>query len=92
MMGVDNWLQWAAWFVKYFLFVGVINVVMTILFFVEFGSSAVLKSADVTLFFVFLMLYATHVILMCFALAVFFTSRELTFQPLPLASHTTMSD
>ena len=75
-MGVDNWLQWLAWFLKYLLFVGVINVVITILVFVDFKSGAVYQHADASLFLVFIMLYATNVILMCFALAVFFTSRK----------------
>ena len=35
LMGLSNWLHWSAWFSKYFVFMLIAAVIMTILFIVE---------------------------------------------------------
>ena len=35
MMGLSNWLHWLAWFVKYFLFLSISCIVMSVLFKIE---------------------------------------------------------
>ena len=76
-MGMPGWLHWAAWFCKYFSFLMINVVVMTVFYSLDFGKGAVVNKMDPSLLLVFFILYTISVILFCFAVSVFFSSGEL---------------
>lgn len=72
MMGLNNWLHWSAWFVKYFLFMLITVGVMTIFLCIDTERGPVIGETSPSVVFVFLMLYAICTISYCFAVSVFF--------------------
>lgn len=72
MMGINNWLHWMAWFVKYFLFLLITVSIMTLFLCIETGKGPVIGKTDPSIVFVFLMVYAVSAISFCFAVSVFF--------------------
>jgi ATP-binding cassette subfamily A (ABC1) protein 3 len=68
MMGVQGWMQWAAWFLQYFLFLFVS--VVLICGVAKLGN--VLEHTDGSLFFVFMLLFAVATINFMFFISVFF--------------------
>eukprot|EP00051_Salpingoeca_urceolata_P027249 m.480607 g.480607 ORF g.480607 m.480607 type:complete len:1709 (+) comp21902_c0_seq1:465-5591(+) len=70
MMGLRNFIHWAAWFVQYFLFLMIGVVLMTILM----SAGKLLKFSDMSIIFVYLMLYAVSTIALCFFISVFFST------------------
>ena len=72
-MGLQGWLHWAAWFAKYFSFLLIDNCFITTIFYTETSNGAVFNYTSPTIFFVFLMIYSTAVIWLCFAVSVFFS-------------------
>ena len=80
LMGMPGWLQWAAWFFKYLSFFMIPILVMTIAYtLVDFGRGTVINKMDPSLFFVFLLIYTSTVIMFCFAVSVFFSQGELNW-------------
>ena len=77
LMGFRNWLHWAAWFTKYFTFLLIHVIVMTIMFCVDLGSGAILNETDPSLLLVFLLVYTIASILFAMAVAVFFNTGKL---------------
>lgn len=74
MMGLSNWLHWTAWFIKFFVFLLISTILMTILYTVPVGpQGAIFKSSAPTVIFVFLLLYAVSTIALSFAVSVFFS-------------------
>eukprot|EP00057_Strongylocentrotus_purpuratus_P033371 XP_791165.4 PREDICTED: ATP-binding cassette sub-family A member 3 [Strongylocentrotus purpuratus] len=74
MMGLSNWLHWMAWFIKFFVFLLISTIFMTILYTVPVGpQGAIFKSSEPTVIFVFLLLYAVSTIALSFAVSVFFS-------------------
>ena len=76
LMGLRNWLHWCAWFTKYFTFLLIHVIVMTLLYSIDLGDGAVVNLMDPSLLFVFFIVYTISVILFTFAIAVFFSSGE----------------
>jgi ATP-binding cassette subfamily A (ABC1) protein 3 len=72
MMGVNNWLHWAAWFVKYFLFLLITVAIMTLFLCIQTKKGPVIGKTDPSIVFVFLMVYSICTISFCFAVSVFF--------------------
>ena len=68
MMGLANWVHWSAWFTKCFLFLLITVAIITIIF--KVGK--VLTESDISVIFVFLLLYAIATISFCFCVSVFF--------------------
>ncbi|XP_063961818.1 phospholipid-transporting ATPase ABCA3-like [Lytechinus pictus] len=74
MMGLSNWLHWTAWFIKFFVFLLISTIFMTVLYTVPVGpQGAIFKSSGPTVIFVFLLLYAMSTIALSFAVSVFFS-------------------
>ena len=71
-MGLESWLHWAAWFAKYFSFLLIDDILLTIIFTVDSGKGSVVNFTEPTLFFCFLIIYTVLVIWFCFAVSVFF--------------------
>jgi ATP-binding cassette subfamily A (ABC1) protein 3 len=69
MMGLANWVHWAAWFTRCFLFLFISILIITLIF--QVGT--ILNHSDVSLIFVFLLLYMICIISFCFAVSVFFS-------------------
>lgn len=70
MMGLRNWIHWAAWFTQYLTFLVISMVVCTILF----KAGKVLNASEPTVIFVYLLLYCIASINFCFLISVFFTN------------------
>jgi len=72
MMGMESWLHWTAWFIKYFVFTFVSSCLMTLFYCVPSSSGAVLNHTDPSVLLVFFLLYSIASIAFCFACSVFF--------------------
>ena len=68
MMGLANWVHWSAWFTRCFLFLLISVIIITLIF--KFGN--VLTHSDMSLIFVYLLLYVICIISFCFCVSVFF--------------------
>ncbi|XP_041362406.1 phospholipid-transporting ATPase ABCA3-like [Gigantopelta aegis] len=79
MMGLSNWLHWTAWFVKYFLFLMVSVIIMTVFYSIKVGPKLenVIGKTAPTVLFVFLILYAISTIMFCFFISVFFSTANM---------------
>ncbi|KAA0192008.1 hypothetical protein HAZT_HAZT001559 [Hyalella azteca] len=76
MMGLPNYLHWAAWFVKSFIFLLITTLLITILLCTKWqgsGSLAVLHKSDPSLVLAFLCVYLVTVISFCFLLSTLFS-------------------
>ncbi|XP_052266535.1 phospholipid-transporting ATPase ABCA3-like isoform X2 [Dreissena polymorpha] len=73
MMGLNNWLHWTAWFVKYLLFLCITVGVMTLLLCVGTAKGPVIGKTDPSVVFVYLIVYSVSTISFCFAVSVFFS-------------------
>ena len=69
MMGLANWVHWAAWFTRCFLFLFISILIITLIF--QVGK--ILNHSDLSLIFVFLLLYIICIISFCFCVSVFFS-------------------
>ena len=72
MMGLNNWLHWGAWYLKYFLFLLITVATMTLFLCVPTSKGPVIGRTDPSIVFIFLMVYAHCTISFCFAISVFF--------------------
>ena len=72
MMGLANWLHWAAWFINSFLFVLIPTILITIMLTVGADQKRMLDKSDGSLVFVFLILYVTSTIMFSFLISTFF--------------------
>ncbi|KAL4240689.1 ATP-binding cassette sub- A member 3 [Mactra antiquata] len=72
MMGLNNWLHWSAWFVKYFLFMLITVSIMTLFLCIDTKHGPVIGKTSPSVIFVFIILYAISTISYCFAVSVFF--------------------
>lgn len=80
MMGLRNWVNWLAWFVKYFIFILISVSIMTFFFHIDFGNGRIFNYSDPSLTFVFLLLYCISIIFFCFAISTFFSKGSLYAQ------------
>ncbi|CAL1544560.1 unnamed protein product [Lymnaea stagnalis] len=74
MMGISNWLHWAAWFTKHFLFLLVSVTIMTVFYCVEIDKEkgAVVAETNPFIIFLYLLCYSIATITYCYAVTVFF--------------------
>ena len=72
LMGIKSWIHWSAWFAKYFIFLLIGDVLMTVIYTMDLGTGAVVSYTSPSLLFVFLVIYTVVVIWFCFAVSVFF--------------------
>ncbi|KAF2368204.1 ABC transporter-like [Trinorchestia longiramus] len=80
MMGLPNYLHWAAWFVKSLAFLTVTTLLITLLLCTKWqgaGSLAVLHNSDPSLVFCFLCVYLLTVISFCFMLSTLFSKANI---------------
>lgn len=74
MMGMSNWIHWFAWFVKYFCFMLVSTVIMTVFLKVSVGADGrVIAYTNPIILFLFFMVYSLATISFCFMLSTFFS-------------------
>ena len=74
MLGVSNWLQWSAWFLKYFLFLIITVLIMTLLLCVPLTrNGSVIGLTDPSVLFVFLLTYSIATVSYAFLLSTFFS-------------------
>ena len=72
-MGLPNWMHWAAWFVKHFLFLLITVSIITIFFVIKGGpNGAIIGYSSPSVLLVFLLVYSMATISFCFAVSVFF--------------------
>ncbi|XP_072043597.1 phospholipid-transporting ATPase ABCA3-like [Amphiura filiformis] len=75
MMGLNNWLHWVAWFLKYLLFLFISVFLMTLFYSVPVGDKgAVINNSDPTCIFVFFFMFSISTIALCFMLSAFFST------------------
>ncbi|XP_020809671.1 ATP-binding cassette sub-family A member 3-like isoform X2 [Drosophila serrata] len=74
LIGVDNWLHWIAWFLKSYLMLMMVVLLILFLFKVNFYTSvSILTNSQWIVILVFLHTYVIASICFCFMLAVFFS-------------------
>ena len=81
MMGLNNWLHWSAWFIKYFLFLFVSVALMTLFFCAPMTRhGSVIGYTSTSLLMFFLMVYAVATISFCFMLSTFFSKGKYMYK------------
>ncbi|XP_064556074.1 phospholipid-transporting ATPase ABCA3 isoform X2 [Drosophila montana] len=74
IMGLQNWLHWAAWFVKFFIMLTISIVLMIVFMKIRYSENvAVFTHADISVLIVFFLAYITATICFCFMMASFFS-------------------
>jgi len=74
MMGLNNWLHWLAWFVKYFIFISISVAIETVFFVISTGQyGSVISYISPSVLFCFLIAYSLATITFCFAASTFFS-------------------
>ncbi|CAH1794818.1 unnamed protein product [Owenia fusiformis] len=74
MMGMNNWLHWTAWFVKYFVFQLITVGIMTIFYCIKIPpKGSVIGYSAWSVIFMFLIIYSMTTIMFSFAISVFFS-------------------
>ena len=79
LMGLPAWMHWLCWFINVVVTSSLSVLIIVILVSIEFksGTGAVLAYSNPVLTFIFLMLYASSLILFLFFISTFFDKREL---------------
>ncbi|XP_021697249.1 ATP-binding cassette sub-family A member 3 [Aedes aegypti] len=72
IMGLPNWLHWAAWFVKNILLLVISISLITVLLCVSFDNPAILNYSDWTAVWFLLFVYCVAIICFSFMMSVFF--------------------
>ena len=74
LMGMKGWLDWSAWYFKFFVFMLISVAIMTMLFHVKVaGDRAVMNYTDPSVTFVFLLLFSLSVMTLCFVVSTLFS-------------------
>ncbi|XP_006153359.1 ATP-binding cassette sub-family A member 3-like [Tupaia chinensis] len=73
MIGLSNWMLWAAYFFTFLCLYSVTIIVLCIILFVKIEPAPVLQYSDPTLVFAFLLLYAIATIFFSFMTSTFFS-------------------
>ncbi|XP_001662813.2 ATP-binding cassette sub-family A member 3 [Aedes aegypti] len=77
IMGLPNWLHWAAWFVKNILLLVIAISLITVLLCVSVNGSAILEYSDWTAVWFFLFVYCIAIICFSFMMSVFFNKANI---------------
>ncbi|XP_062542051.1 phospholipid-transporting ATPase ABCA3-like [Armigeres subalbatus] len=72
IMGLPNWLHWAAWFVKNILLLVITISFVTVLLCVSINGAAIFEYSDWTAVWFFLFIYSITIICFSFMMSVFF--------------------
>ncbi|XP_052824141.1 phospholipid-transporting ATPase ABCA3 [Octopus bimaculoides] len=74
MMGLDNWIIWLGWFIKYFIFILISISMMTLFLCVGVADKgSVVGYTNPAILFLFFFTYALATIMFCFLLSTFFS-------------------
>jgi len=74
LMGMKGSLYWAAWYLKFTIFMVISVVIMAFVFHIKIGGErGVITYGDRNVTLVFLLLYAISVMTFCFAISTFFS-------------------
>lgn len=76
IMGLPNWLHWTAWFIKQFIFLLISSILIVILLKIKWYSgteNSVFTNSDPILLLIFLQIFASSTIALCFVISVFFS-------------------
>ncbi|GAB1602809.1 ATP-binding cassette sub-family A member 3-like [Argonauta hians] len=74
IMGLDNWIMWLGWFIKYFIFMLISISIMTLFLCVKVGDmGSVVGYTDPAIIFLFLLSYTLATITFCFFLSTLFS-------------------
>lgn len=76
LLGVSNLENWTAWFLKEFLCLLILNIIMTAMLCIRFGAAAVYQNSDAGLILFWLCLYSADVIAFAFFISTFFEKGE----------------
>lgn len=76
-MGVSNLENWTAWFIKEFLCLLILNIIMAAMLCIRFHGAAVFENSDEGLILFWLCLYSADVIAFAFFIATFFKKGEI---------------
>ncbi|XP_065093705.1 phospholipid-transporting ATPase ABCA3-like [Ochlerotatus camptorhynchus] len=77
IMGLPNWLHWAAWFVKNIILLVIAISLITVLLCVSINETAILEYSDWSAVWVFLFVYSISIICFCFMMSVFFNKANI---------------
>lgn len=77
IMGLPNWLHWTAWFVKSFIILFILTILVVITLKVNYPNNPLLVKSDKVVLVVLLTVYSFPVITCSFALSVFFNNGKL---------------
>lgn len=78
IMGLPGWLHWLAWFLRTFVILFIVVILMVVTVKVNFNYLPVFNRSDGTLIFVFLLIYACSSITFSFMISVFFSKGRLS--------------
>lgn len=72
LLGISNLENWTAWFIVEFLFLLVVNIIMTLMVHIKFKGAAVFNKSDAGVILFWLCLYSADIIAFAFFVASFF--------------------
>uniref|UniRef100_H0XJ34 ABC transporter domain-containing protein n=1 Tax=Otolemur garnettii TaxID=30611 RepID=H0XJ34_OTOGA len=72
MIGLSNWMLWAAYFVTFLLLYSITIIFMCIIFFIKIKPVPIIQHSDSTLIFIFLLFYAISTICFSFVITTLF--------------------
>ncbi|XP_012500397.1 PREDICTED: ATP-binding cassette sub-family A member 3-like [Propithecus coquereli] len=72
MIGLSNWMLWAAYFCTFLLLYSIIIIFICIIFFVKIEPASIIQHSDPAVVFVFLLFYAIATICFSFMVSTFF--------------------
>ncbi|XP_070088304.1 phospholipid-transporting ATPase ABCA3-like isoform X19 [Equus przewalskii] len=78
IIGLRNWMIWAAYFFTFFLFYIIIIILICVLFFAKIVGDPIFRYSDYSFIFIFLMCYSIASIFFGFMISTFFSKARLT--------------
>ncbi|XP_023369620.1 ATP-binding cassette sub-family A member 3-like [Otolemur garnettii] len=76
MIGLSNWMLWAAYFVTFLLLYSITIIFMCIIFFIKIKPVPIIQHSDSTLIFIFLLFYAISTICFSFVITTLFNKGD----------------
>ena len=73
MMGLSNWVNWLAWFVKQFIFMAIVVLCVTLLL----RYCSIFIHSNILIIFIWYILYIIYMISLAFLISTFFTSSRI---------------
>ncbi|XP_023309745.1 ATP-binding cassette sub-family A member 3-like [Anoplophora glabripennis] len=72
IMGLPNWLHWAAWYVKYFIFLLLISIFVILLLAIRFSDTSIFQNSNIIVLLLLCIFVISSCITFCFAISVMF--------------------